>query len=846
MKLISLYIENFGCLKQFELDFNDGLTVLYEANGFGKTTLAEFIRAMFYGFPRGSKSLDKNKRKKYIPWNGGRCGGWLVFEFRGDRYRMERTFGATPKGDSFRLIDLASNKKSDRFSENVGLELFGLDAESFERSTYMPQTRETGELSTDSIRAKLGDLVEDTNDINNYDKAVAALRNKRSSFVPYRGNGGVVAEARSRVSQLQEELDRTENSRETLAILQAHITDGQKQLEQAERALAEVREEITVASQHTAADSLRRQFRELQEQHRKVSESAQEPKFAAHIPDNREFEEAQKICEEHMAVSAQMRSVGLFPAEEERLRELRNFFAPGVPEDGELDRLSGKLREWNDLRLRWEHERLSDIEQDQMDRLERYFRNGVPEEDALDDLRAKQERVAVLRRTPLPPEPKQRGMTTVLWVLSALAAVGYAALLAVRVSGSWLALLAAILAAGCALMLGVKGKRVRDDYDRQKTAWDEAEELEREICDFAHRYGETPETLQRIQSNRIHYLSLRTRRDTLAGARERTRRMEQDCAAALKAALRPYFGTVEDLDGAVSQLRERSRQMRELTAKQGEQARRETELRSSAREMEEKLCDFLSPYVEKVDPTRFQGQITQLHGEVEAYLRRRTRLEELDEQLRAFRQEHGAVLEASPQNEVPEPDVLMEREKSLSERISRLTREILEQKQSASGLQEQIDRIPVLRDDLACWQAKKDQGQANADTLDAALVYLERARESLSHNYLGTIQRSFNAYLERMMDGEKPLVTSDLEVRLERQGETRELGYFSAGQTELVMLCMRLALVDALFGDVKPFVILDDPFVDLDDEHTKAALELLRELSRQRQIIYLVCNSSRI
>ena len=59
------------------------------------------------------------------------------------------------------------------------------------------------------------------------------------------------------------------------------------------------------------------------------------------------------------------------------------------------------------------------------------------------------------------------------------------------------------------------------------------------------------------------------------------------------------------------------------------------------------------------------------------------------------------------------------------------------------------------------------------------------------------------------------------------------------------MLCMRLSLVDALFRGAKPFVILDDPFINLDDRHTKEALRLLHDLAKDRQIIYLTCNSSR-
>ena len=90
------------------------------------------------------------------------------------------------------------------------------------------------------------------------------------------------------------------------------------------------------------------------------------------------------------------------------------------------------------------------------------------------------------------------------------------------------------------------------------------------------------------------------------------------------------------------------------------------------------------------------------------------------------------------------------------------------------------------------------------------------------------------------------LVTPDLDVLLERYGAARELGYFSAGQADMVMLGMRFALVDALFRGTKPFVILDDPFVNLDDSHTARALELLKKLARDRQIIYLTCSSSRV
>ena len=82
LKLISCYIENFGGLSKYSIQFQPGITVIEEPNGFGKTTLAEFIRAMFYGFPRASKTLEKNSRKKYLPWQGESTAEILYLNMR--------------------------------------------------------------------------------------------------------------------------------------------------------------------------------------------------------------------------------------------------------------------------------------------------------------------------------------------------------------------------------------------------------------------------------------------------------------------------------------------------------------------------------------------------------------------------------------------------------------------------------------------------------------------------------------------------------------------------------------------------------------------------------------------
>ena len=118
---------------------------------------------------------------------------------------------------------------------------------------------------------------------------------------------------------------------------------------------------------------------------------------------------------------------------------------------------------------------------------------------------------------------------------------------------------------------------------------------------------------------------------------------------------------------------------------------------------------------------------------------------------------------------------------------------------------------------------------------------------ALGRNYVGRVERGFENYANTLMGNQlgDVMVDKDLHLYIDEKGAAREVGSFSAGTIDCIMLCMRLSLVDALFGDEKPFLILDDPFVNLDDEHTKRALEMLDKIAQDHQVVYLVCNTSR-
>lgn len=221
MRLLTCHIENFGKLSDFSYDFADGYNAIVLPNGAGKSTFAAFIRVMFYGFSGETKRTEIEKeRKRYQPWQGGTYGGQLTFTVDGKYYLLSRVFGKTAKGDSFRLQDADTLLDSSDFTEQVGRELFGIDAESFMRTIYIGQAECAAFAATDSVSAKLGKQMAETEDMVSYDvankklaDAINQLSDKRSTgkLAKLEQEAHVLVQEIQTKTAVQEELDLVSN-----------------------------------------------------------------------------------------------------------------------------------------------------------------------------------------------------------------------------------------------------------------------------------------------------------------------------------------------------------------------------------------------------------------------------------------------------------------------------------------------------------------------------------------------------------------------------------------------------------------------------------------------------------
>lgn len=243
MKLISCHVDNFGTLHDFNMQFEEGLQVILQDNGWGKSTLAAFLKAMLYGYDnRRRKDLTENDRLRYKPWQGGIYGGSLTFEKGGKRYMVTRTFGDTARYDTVRLRDLDAGRSVPGV-ENVGEWLFKLDAEAFKRSAFISSNQLNNGASSLSFHARLNAVLGEASDVGAFDAAMKQLETRAKDYEKT-GNRGYIGELQKKQDAL---LEQQRMARERIACVESmrqRISTLGEQLAQADAGIAALQKRL--------------------------------------------------------------------------------------------------------------------------------------------------------------------------------------------------------------------------------------------------------------------------------------------------------------------------------------------------------------------------------------------------------------------------------------------------------------------------------------------------------------------------------------------------------------------------------------------------------------------------
>lgn len=725
MKLIRCYVENFGKLSRFSYDFSDGLNVILQENGFGKTTFAAFLKAMFYGLTgTGKTSVLINERKRYKPWQGGAFGGNLVFEQDGKCYLIERFFGEKDKDETFVLYDADTGAESHDYSEKIGEELFLLDAQAFEKSIFMPQQ---GLLTgaNDSLLAKLTGEKQDERDIGHYESAINRLEKEKKDLIKI-GEKGRIWELRHQITQLEcqlLELGRLEEHEQKYRIRQQEVETELENLGKKRKMLSD---ELEAAGAYERNQAIISHFRAV----------------------NQEFEEKKAEYESACAFFSK-ESLEMLPTEADfarvfdKLSQYQSVSQEVSVKEVQCENLYQNLKE-------------AKSEKEQCVRQEEAFCIGDNEEENRNDT-----------------------LYYVVGVLIAILGIGL-----IFVNG----LAGLVVFAGAVFFLGIRWNRARV---KQKAAQERKRQREQQMSLLKERCQEAAE---KYDVYKAKWQDLKTETEVILHKKETLEKEIRDFVLKLQ----PWNEMKENQ--FVTVLSEIKQHVGQCHLLKDEMEKKRMELYRFNEEHKDKLqmaSDLMDNMSDDFVTPKSLFQIKKEQAECE----------QCQQQL------------------VEERSQILRQLEKVSNQLEQGQDDLAQQKHAQVELQELEERYQIL---------------------DKTVMYLEKAKERFSLRYLDQIKEHFQEYMELLNQGTcmESVLDTKLKLKVTQAGSKKDVDCFSAGYKDLMYLCMRFALVDAVC-EQGGFLILDDPFVNLDKIKVEQGLFFLKKLSEKYQILYLTCHESR-
>lgn len=758
MKLISLYIDNFGKLSDYSFDFSQTLNSLYEENGWGKTTLTVFIKSMLYG-------LSRSERTIYSPWkNVSSFGGYLILEANGRNYRIERQFStAKPSLDIQRIYDLQSGLPIDKFGNNIGEAILNLNEASFERSVFIPQKVLSDGFNSD-IEAKLANLIGGTDDSQTFEEALEILSAKAKEL-KLNSKKGLIVDKKVELAQIEDEIEEVNKRMEGLPILQNQID--------------QINDEIHILGNEKKNINNRiLQFTKSQDKRAKLEVVAK-------------YEEDIKYTKKLLDENNQVFNGHNISQEEVLLYRSKN-------------------KELQNLRTQYEVRKANDRASMKIEKLEKDLNlTEIPDEETLDHItdqimKHSNIKSVIQAHDTSVKERKKPKLGIALAIVSSI-----------------------LIITGVALfMIGFFLKENQQGFEIAGIAIS--------IVAILGYIG----SLAAFLVNNSHNNAL------AVGGQVKSYDYEK---IHLEEELREFFARYHlyssDFTNNMFIVRANIQRYKDAQADFDDLSRENKELENKIKEYENSIQHFLGQFNSSPTAVTTEEKI----GELNTHLRKKNEIEDqLKEKvnlLKSFIQDNQLDVIDDSNFSIEEENQKMSdidlKIDELNSQKTTLLNKFSEYENEIAMLDEYISEKETVEVDIRIMEE-------DYRLLNLSMDYLAHSQKSLLEKYVSPMKESVNKYISLLLkDTEDYSIDVNFNFQFMTEGGLKGIDSYSMGYQNIISLCMRLALIDCLYPQEKPFIILDDPFVNFDDEKLELCKALIRTISKQYQIVYFACHKSR-
>lgn len=844
MKLLKCHIVGFGNWKNQTIDFQGGLTSVCEKNGFGKSSLASFIRAMFYGLERVTKA--NNERKRALPFDGSPCGGSLDFEWQGNQYSIERSFiGKTPKDDT--LVCYKNGIETKELGEVPGNVVFGLDLDSFNRTIFISPT-DLEISSSETLNAKMSHFVEGSSDGCDFSSVKESLEELKKKYKPQKNaeTKGLLAIETSKINDL--EMQET-----NLSNMKAAMPAKYEKLQELDKNISINQEKNKKAVSHNALikswENYDREKEKIDEKEKEIRQLKE--KYPLGMISLAEETSMKGLLEQYKLDGNTYANLKLSIVEKEEYDNLKLRFEEDVPTPSFLNELQELVlahsneKSKEPLKLSLEESsliRLFDGRKVNLEGLEKRmvtYRSLKKEYDKEPD----QISVPIGQKKISLKAPLILGLS--LFILFSIVAI----LLGIFIHPgcySLFALSVVSLLIPAVYYFNEKKKRAAMPTSenqpnlRKKEMGENLTELQINLSStfkaFAVDENELEGSFALFKAKYDSYLKTLQHEKDLNKTNEENRLSYLAKEKTLQEYFSHYHYKGNDYANLLMNLSSDAKKYLSYVQKEKQIEEQRKELENKIHEEGEKIKELAQKY-NMGDPNSY---LNQLPIDRNALQNKEKELTKQKEDLALFKEKEHLTERPSSLEGIDLNALSKELEKVINDRQA-LSSQIEEDERNISSLEDEVSSLSEEKDNLA--KLKKDY-----EIVSKTLKALTDAEESLKRRYISPVENQFKKYSQSLENalGEEIEMDTDFNVSFIRDGKRSGAEYLSSGEMTLCALAYRLAITDNIFeGKEKPFLILDDIFADLDETHIHMAKKFMESLSQNEQILYFTCHPSR-
>lgn len=907
MRILKCHIINFGCYSDKTFDFSTNLNPFFLKNGEGKTTLASFIKAMFYSLEKSTKS--SYERTHYMPYAGGEYGGSIDIQIEGKCYHIERTFEKTPSKDTLKIFDLNGVLQEKFLNKNIselqgdnssilGEMIFEIDAAAFTRCNFI-SSNDLDFSNSESIKMKIGNIIIDREQENSYEETCKLIKNDLRDIAPTKkaqenAYPYKIKELKIENKNKQNEINELNNLELSLEELYEDRNKIRKELDELESKQKSFSKMHVLKGKMSTVEELNKNIKEKTDFIDSVT-----LKYNNNIPSKDELlflDENIKKCDKCDTLDE---SYEISLGDIERLKELENKVLSEDDYSVLLDANSKLINSENivsfveidndkfiDLKARFENKNIKDeveldkeyidyktdfINTKQFDFSSQIFNKDYPSENVLFEIESEINEYNEEKNKLEKFKSSYKEPNTFIKILLFL------------------------------ITFGVYFIVLKNKKKKHKESLENKEKIvlakEKDLNNFFDRYGISNGTfvlrLAELRDQILKYKkSIEDNVEKEKLRDEAIKNVEQKKRALLS--YFSFFGYINsDVDEVYQTYKNDLKTYQSMIKDDARNKQLKSELEDTKIEQLSKIDNILNKYsiYKKED---FSSQLNEIKTNSDffkkyspIYLNKKANLSEkkkYEENIIKILSDHQINYEL---NDIIlcSKKVLDEIKKYNEEKNSKVTlieqrekfiidndlkdfvaknvevdeEELREELKSKNILLEKIDndinqieiqisKREVLAEEINNNLELIEELNQKVEIAEIAKKALEDAHSEMEVKFIDPIKDSFINYAKKIHEKMALNIKMDYDYNIsyDVNGKLRDSRDLSDGERTIMMLALRFAVLDSMYKNHDSIIILDDPFESLDNEKLSKAKDLIKVLSKDWQIIYFTCHESRI